>query len=167
MLALQRVGGNRAVDDLLRSETDGLPAVVEEVVKGGGGKPLDPTTRVLMESRMNQDLSTVRIHTDSQAAGSAREMKARAYVVNQDIVFGVGEFSPHTQAGKNLLTHELVHTLQNAVSTHGLAGLSDSDRGASMPQSDKPKASRQNRRRGIESSVFLCSLQRLLRKSRQ
>lgn len=58
------------------------------------------------------DLSRVRIHTDGRAAESARAINAHAYTLGRDIVFGAGQFAPHTEKGLNLLAHELVHVGQ-------------------------------------------------------
>jgi len=78
----------------------------------GGGQPLDSETRAYMEPRFGQDFSGVRVHIDSQAAQSAAEVGARAYTVGQDVVFGAGEYAPGTTAGKQLIAHELAHTVQ-------------------------------------------------------
>src|SRR5262249_30103767 len=60
------------------------------------------------------DFSRVRVHSDSQAAASARSVDARAYTVGNHIVFGAGEFQPHTKDGRTLLAHELAHVTQQA-----------------------------------------------------
>ena len=56
----------------------------------------------------------VRIHTGAQAAESARSVGARAYTVGQNIVFGAGQYAPHTSQGRQLLAHELTHTVQQS-----------------------------------------------------
>lgn len=91
------------------------PGVVHEVLSAPG-HPLDPSTRGFMETRFGHDLSGVRIHTDRRAAESARAVQARAFTVGRAVVFGEGEYSPHTPAGQRLLAHELVHTLQQSAS---------------------------------------------------
>lgn len=65
-----------------------------------------------MESRFNHDFSQVRVHTDTNAAESAREIDARAYTLGQNAVFGEGKYNLSTPEGKRLLTHELVHVVQ-------------------------------------------------------
>jgi hypothetical protein len=80
------------------------------------GQPLEKHTLSFMESRFGQGFGLVRIHTDSLAADSARSVNARAYTVGNNIVFGQGEFTPYTTAGKQLLAHELTHTLQQSPS---------------------------------------------------
>jgi Domain of unknown function (DUF4157) len=59
------------------------------------------------------DLSGVRIHTGGAAGASARSVNARAYTVGRDIVFGAGEYAPHTSRGRELLGHEAAHVLQD------------------------------------------------------
>ena len=59
------------------------------------------------------DLRCVRIHTGPQAARSAAAIGARAYTLGHDIVFGDGEYAPHTPPGRSLLAHELRHTAQH------------------------------------------------------
>lgn len=65
-----------------------------------------------MEPRFGHDFSQVRLHTDTRAAESARAVNALAYTVGQNIVFDTGQFAPNSVAGRQLLAHELVHTLQ-------------------------------------------------------
>jgi hypothetical protein len=65
-----------------------------------------------MEARFAADFSGVRLHTGAAAAEAARTLHAHAYTVGRDLVFGAGEFAPHTGAGRRLLAHELTHVLQ-------------------------------------------------------
>src|SRR5207244_11233244 len=79
------------------------------------GQPLDESTRAFMEPRFGHDFSRVRVHTDSQAAESARAVNALAYTVGPDIVLGADQYKPGTLAGRRLLAHELTHVLQQSV----------------------------------------------------
>ena len=65
-----------------------------------------------MEPRFFHDFSRVRVHTDEQAAESARAVDAQAYTVGAHIVFGDGEYASQTSRGRELLAHELAHVLQ-------------------------------------------------------
>jgi hypothetical protein len=65
-----------------------------------------------MESRFGHDFSQVRVRTDTQAAESARTIGARAYTLDKNIVFGVGQYKPETREGQQLLAHELAHVIQ-------------------------------------------------------
>jgi len=88
-----------------------VPSIVNEVLSSAG-QPLDTTTRAFMERRFNYDFRQVRVHTDSKAAESARDLNANAYTVGSNIVFGAGQFLPGTQMGQRLLSHELTHVVQ-------------------------------------------------------
>jgi len=79
----------------------------------GGGQPLPESVRAFFEPRFGYDFSQVRVHTDGQAAESARAVNARAYTLGRDVVFGAGEYAPDSAAGKSLLAHELTHVVQN------------------------------------------------------
>lgn len=92
------------------------PPIVHEVL-ATPGQSLDPATRGFMESRFGHDLSRIRVHADSRAAESARAVEALAYTVGKDVVFGAGQYAPHSPAGRKLLAHELTHTLQQGAST--------------------------------------------------
>lgn len=88
-----------------------VPPIVHEVLNSPG-QPLDAETRAFMEPRFGHDFSHIRIHTDAVSANAASAVGARAYTVNRDIVFGAGEYAPHTEAGRRLLSHELMHVMQ-------------------------------------------------------
>jgi len=87
-------------------------SVQVSAVRQGAGTPLPNTTRNFFEPRFGKDFSNVRIHADPNAAASAQSINARAYTLGQDIVFGSGQYEPHSQSGKQLLAHELTHVVQ-------------------------------------------------------
>jgi len=87
------------------------PASVDRVV-AGPGKPLEPALRQDMEGHFHHDFGRVRVHTDAEAADSARQVNARAYAVGPHVVFAADEFSPATVEGRQLLAHELTHVVQ-------------------------------------------------------
>ena len=80
----------------------------------GGGAALGGETKSFMESRFNTDFSEVRIHTNSQAVQLSGELHAQAFTVGNDIYFNEGKFNPATSEGKQLLAHELTHTIQQS-----------------------------------------------------
>ena len=88
-----------------------MPASVTRTI-GSAGQALPGGQRRVMESHFGRDFGDVRIHTDHQAAESARAVDARAYTVGQHIAFDHGQYRPHTPAGQQLLAHELAHTIQ-------------------------------------------------------
>lgn len=81
---------------------------------GGPGQPLDPATRNFMEPRFNFNFGHVRLHTDTQAAQAADAVNARAFTFGNSIVFGAGQYTPHSTATRSLLVHELAHVVQQA-----------------------------------------------------
>jgi Domain of unknown function (DUF4157) len=87
------------------------PPIVHEVLRSSG-QPLDESTRAFFEPRFGHDFSRVRVHTDASAAASARAVNALAYTVGTDIAFKNGQPDLTTNAGKQLLAHELAHVVQ-------------------------------------------------------
>jgi hypothetical protein len=76
------------------------------------GRPLDHTTRDHLGARFGHDFSHVRVHTDDRAARSAQVLRADAYTIGSDIVFGANRYRPGTDDGDRLIAHELTHVLQ-------------------------------------------------------
>jgi Domain of unknown function (DUF4157) len=92
------------------SGADGVavaPPIVHEVLNSPG-QPLDKATRDFFEPRFGHDLSRVRIHSDAQAAESARAVNASAYTVGSHVVFG----RTSSPLERTLLAHELTHVAQ-------------------------------------------------------
>ena len=94
-----------------QAATGEVPASVHEVLRSPG-QPLDSATRAYFEPRFGRDFSGVRVHTDARAAASAAAVQARAYTVGSNVAFGAGEYAPATTQGRELLAHELAHTVQ-------------------------------------------------------
>jgi hypothetical protein len=78
----------------------------------GSGSPLPAGVRSYMESGFGADFSNVRIHTGSNAEQMSSQINAQAFTQGNNIYFNQGKFKPHTSEGKNLLAHELTHTIQ-------------------------------------------------------
>lgn len=95
-----------------------VPEIVHEVLRSPG-RPLAGHTRAFMEPRFERDLSSVRIHADGRARESARAVNAKAYTVGNDIVWGANAHSPESPGGRQLLAHELVHTVQQGNAARG------------------------------------------------
>jgi len=93
-----------------------VPPIVHEVLRSPG-QPLAPATRVFMEPRFGHDFSQVRVHTDAQAGESVQAVNALAYTVGRNVVFGPGQYVPHSNAGRRLIAHELTHVVQQEVSS--------------------------------------------------
>ena len=84
----------------------------------------DSSTKEFMESRFGHDFSKVRIHTGEMASSSANAVNAVAYTVGNDIIFGEGQYRPHTLEGRKLLAHELTHVVQQSNSNNNTASTS-------------------------------------------
>lgn len=91
------------------TELDTAPAAS---IVGKAGSTLPRNLRDYFELRFGQDFSMVRVHTDTEAARAARAIKAKAYTLGRDIVFGSGQYTPFTEGGMRLLAHELTHVVQ-------------------------------------------------------
>jgi hypothetical protein len=89
-------------------------------------------------SQKRADFGSVRVHTDSRAAESARAVGSHAYTVGHRIVFDTGRYAPQTNEGRVLLAHELTHVLQQTGG--GSAVLRRRPDGGEKEKADEPAA---------------------------
>lgn len=80
----------------------------------GSAQPMERPLRQFMEARFKHDFSGVRLHTDPEAAASARSIGALAYTFDQNIVFDSSSYQPNTPHGLHLIAHELSHVVQQS-----------------------------------------------------
>ncbi|MEU8972083.1 DUF4157 domain-containing protein [Streptomyces monashensis] len=118
VIALQQLIGNAAVGEALtraRAEhTDAAErqtASVHDVLRSPG-RPLGDAVRADMESALGADFSDVRVHTDRAAHESATSVAAQAYTSGSHIVFQRGSYDTASDAGREVLAHELTHVVQ-------------------------------------------------------
>lgn len=78
----------------------------------GGGSSLDSSFRAEVEPRMGADFSGVKVHTDGTAHELSESIQAKAFTTGNNIFFKQGEYNPRSRSGKELIAHELTHTLQ-------------------------------------------------------
>lgn len=78
----------------------------------GNGTPLPNDAGTYFGNRMGYDFSNVQVHTNADAAQSAKDINAKAYTIGNNIVFNEGQFNTTTDEGKKLLAHELAHVMQ-------------------------------------------------------
>ena len=102
-----------------KERMDAAPASVDRAL-ASPGRPLQPALQQDMQQRFGYDFSRVRVHSDKPAEQSARDVNAHAYTVGSDIVFGAGQFSPETRAGRRMIAHELAHVVQQSSGASGL-----------------------------------------------
>lgn len=88
------------------------PAVSDVLATSGTSLPHQVGER--FQRALGHSFSDVSIHTDEVAAASARAVGANAFTVGRHIFFGTGRYAPETAAGQRLLTHELVHVIQQS-----------------------------------------------------
>ncbi len=85
------------------------------------GSPLQTTDRAAMEARFGVDFGRVRIHADAEAAQDARQLRAQAFNWGSHLYFGAGRYRPGSARTRQLLTHELVHVVQQGAHDSGTA----------------------------------------------
>jgi len=107
-----------------------IPSSVHEVLSGAG-QPLDNASRTFMEPRFGYDFGQVRVHANSAAARSARELSALAFTVGNHIAFAAGQYRPGSAKTNRLLAHELAHVVQQ-----GGAGIRETGSEGVSPSSD-------------------------------
>jgi outer membrane protein OmpA-like peptidoglycan-associated protein len=107
----------------VHSVADRMPAATQQVLNSSAA-PLDTKTRAFFEPRFGHDFSGVRVHSDAEAAASARAMRANAYTVGQHIAFDTGKYQPGSREGQKLIAHELAHTVQQKDAAAGSGRLS-------------------------------------------
>jgi len=78
----------------------------------GTGTNLDRSVAEQAGATLGDSFGDVRIHNDAHAAALSNAVSARAFTVGSDIFFGSGEYRPGTTDGRQLLTHELTHVVQ-------------------------------------------------------
>lgn len=94
---------------------------IHELMADGAGKgsALDADVGSQMSDRFGFDFGSVKIHADDHAAQLSHNLNARAFTVGTDIYFNKGLYNPGSTQGKQLLTHELTHVVQqNGVTNH-------------------------------------------------
>jgi len=77
-----------------------------------GGAPLPPAVRGFMEPRFGASFGNVRVHTGEAAAQQSADLNAHAFTVGEHVFFGRNKFQPQSAGGRELIAHELAHTIQ-------------------------------------------------------
>jgi len=78
----------------------------------GPGAALPADARAPLELGFGVDFSRVRIYSDARANDAAAALGARAFALGERIAFGRGSYEPQSLGGRELLAHELAHTVQ-------------------------------------------------------
>ncbi|MGX2040186.1 eCIS core domain-containing protein [Methylocaldum sp. MU1018] len=104
-------------EDTIQRKAEGQPNVASNVAADirnsmTAGQPLPLSVRRFMEPRFKADFGNVRMHTGDNAAKLNRQVNAKAFAVGNHIFFGKDQFRPESQEGRELIAHELTHTIQ-------------------------------------------------------
>ncbi|MDJ0752533.1 MAG: DUF4157 domain-containing protein [Ardenticatenaceae bacterium] len=103
---------------ILRKSSPTHKASPHDLSFSSTGQPLEAQTREWMESRFGYNFGEIRIHSDAEATKAADQLGADAFTIGQDIYFRHGKYRPSINQGRQLIAHELVHTIQNKSSNH-------------------------------------------------
>ncbi|WP_437682276.1 eCIS core domain-containing protein [Sorangium sp. So ce131] len=111
------------------------PGVAAEIASAkGSGQPLPPAVRRFMEPRFRADFSQVRVHTGDAAARLSQKLRAQAFTSGNHIFFGRDRWRPETAEGRELLAHELTHTIQQGAAVQRSEDATVSERSSSGVQ---------------------------------
>ncbi len=108
-------------DFLLRSRVDrraehdregSLASAFSFIQDSRGGEPLPAELCARLAEELGVDLAAVRVHTDDRAAEAAARLSARAFTIGDDIYFARGAYDPSSEAGVELIAHEVAHVAQ-------------------------------------------------------
>lgn len=88
----------------------GATTLVER--EGRRVQPVPDALRARLEAATGTSLGDVRLHTGPDAHAQAEAHGARAFTIGQDVYFRDGE-SLDSEAGAQLIAHEVAHTVQN------------------------------------------------------
>jgi hypothetical protein len=107
----------RQAEDKIQRKAEGEPNVASNVTADiqnsmASGSPLPLSVRRFMEPRFQANFSNVKIHTGDKSAKLNRQLNAQAFTTGNQIFFGKDKFQPETSEGKELIAHELTHTIQ-------------------------------------------------------
>ena len=103
----------RAIEPPARQPPAVSTATATEIgASSGAGSPLPDSVRGFMEPRFGADFSNVRVHTGERSARLNRQLNAQAFTVGNQVFFGRDRFQPDTSEGRELIAHELTHTIQ-------------------------------------------------------
>ncbi len=130
-LARQAFAANPRPDAPPPARASGRPAPAAST--RGEGRELPAAQRDFFAPRFGHRFEDVRVHAGPAAAAAAASVNARAFTLGRDIYFGDGQYRPQSAAGRELLAHELAHTLQDRPDVIARRAL---DTTFDMPESD-------------------------------
>lgn len=104
-------------EEQIQRKVEGQPTATPNVAADiqtsmAGGSPLPLSVRRFMEPRFRANFGKVKIHTSDKAAKLNQQLNARAFTMGNHLFFGKEQFKPDSHEGKELIAHELTHTIQ-------------------------------------------------------
>lgn len=85
----------------------------------GFGLPAHLAARLGAE--LGIDATAIRLHTGDRAASAAAALGARAFAMGHDIYFAANAYDPQSDAGVELIAHEVAHVAQTLRGTAGVS----------------------------------------------
>jgi Domain of unknown function (DUF4157)/Novel toxin 15 len=110
--SLRRAGRSTVQRRAIQPSFASAPVVRSIEASRSAGAPLPRPVRSFMEPRFGADFSNVRVHTGQEAAVISTQLNAHAFTTGRDIFFNEGQFRPDSDSGRELIAHELAHTIQ-------------------------------------------------------
>lgn len=95
---------------LAQGQASAPDSVADTIKSPGSGSPLSESIRSRIEPVLGADLSSVRVHTDSQSQLASQSIQAKAFTHGNNIFVGPGQSATDTR----LMAHEATHTVQQA-----------------------------------------------------
>jgi hypothetical protein len=114
---VMKMGDKKEEEKVQKKETGASSAPGNKVSNyisslNGKGNPLPAQANHFFSSKMGYDFSGVKVHTDKEAAESAKGINAKAYTIGNNVVFNEGQYNTESGEGKKLMAHELTHVVQ-------------------------------------------------------
>jgi hypothetical protein len=85
-----------------------------EAAQRSPGQPLPHALEEKYSASLGANLSQVRVHTGGESHQAADAIGASAYTTGNDIHFAAGKYDPSSAGGRELIAHEVAHTVQQA-----------------------------------------------------
>ncbi|MCP3930095.1 MAG: DUF4157 domain-containing protein [Bacteroidetes bacterium] len=105
---LQKSLGNHATLQLKKQDDPNSLSQANQSI----GRALPKPVRNDLETGLNTDLSSVRVHTGQHSDEAANSINANAFTKGNNIHFAQGQYDPNSPSGRKLIAHEVVHTMQ-------------------------------------------------------
>ena len=103
---------------------------IQAAMASGGESLPDDTQSWLRRSLGMVNPEAIVIHDDSKAHDLCDQLAALAFTTGNHIFFAAGEYDPDSDAGRELIAHEAVHTMQQGAIEGGPEAETDLDEGA-------------------------------------